>query len=347
MTDLTPTEISERPLVTFALFAYNQEQYIREAVEGAFAQTYEPLEIILSDDCSSDRTFEIMQEMAAAYEGPHEVRVRKNEVNFGTALHVQAVAKHSKGTIVVVAAGDDVSLPERCERIAYSWTSSAHVVSCIHSGAISFENCELSEEIRLPRTTSIISIKDRMNFLLEDRLPFLSPTCAYSRKLFDDFEPLMGGSIIEDGILAMRSLSVGAVLSIDEPLVRLRVQERSSGRGSVISEPDRWNRFMRSRIISYCNKIRDLSHAEIDKNSASMLDKMYRKKIRRLASFIISPMMSASNFMRVLFLARYALFYPSSASVMKRIADAFLVTGGYPSSRGFTLIKSTAKKLAR
>ena len=52
-TDAAPTP--DRPLVTFALFAYNQEQYIREAVEGAFSQTYEPLEIILSDDCSSDR----------------------------------------------------------------------------------------------------------------------------------------------------------------------------------------------------------------------------------------------------------------------------------------------------
>jgi len=47
LTEGTP----ERPLLTFALFGYNQEQYIREAVEGAFAQTYSPLEIILSDDC--------------------------------------------------------------------------------------------------------------------------------------------------------------------------------------------------------------------------------------------------------------------------------------------------------
>ena len=31
-----PDNATERPLVTFALFAYNQEEYIREAVEGAF-----------------------------------------------------------------------------------------------------------------------------------------------------------------------------------------------------------------------------------------------------------------------------------------------------------------------
>ena len=60
---MTPDTSPERPLVTFALFAYNQENYIRAAVEGAFAQTYQPLEIILSDDCSKDRTFEIMQRL--------------------------------------------------------------------------------------------------------------------------------------------------------------------------------------------------------------------------------------------------------------------------------------------
>jgi glycosyltransferase involved in cell wall biosynthesis len=35
------------PLVSFAVLGYRQEQYIREAIEGAFAQTYSPLEIIL------------------------------------------------------------------------------------------------------------------------------------------------------------------------------------------------------------------------------------------------------------------------------------------------------------
>jgi glycosyltransferase involved in cell wall biosynthesis len=46
----------DRPLISFMLFAYNQEHYIRRAVEAAMAQTYSPLEIILSDDASSDGT---------------------------------------------------------------------------------------------------------------------------------------------------------------------------------------------------------------------------------------------------------------------------------------------------
>ena len=111
----SPT-VSPTPLVTFALFAYNQEKFIREAVKGAFAQTYEPLEIILSDDCSTDRTFEIMKEMAAAYRGPHRVRAVQTPHNLGVVQHVLLRGREAAGDIVVLAAGDDVSLPERVAR---------------------------------------------------------------------------------------------------------------------------------------------------------------------------------------------------------------------------------------
>jgi glycosyltransferase involved in cell wall biosynthesis len=111
-TDL-PAATDERPLVTFALFAFNQERYIREAIEGAFAQTYSPLEIILTDDCSSDSTPSIMEEMAAAYCGPHRIVVRRGLRNVGTLTHVLYAARMAQGEFLVVAAGDDISVPER------------------------------------------------------------------------------------------------------------------------------------------------------------------------------------------------------------------------------------------
>lgn len=121
---MTQTPVADRPLITFALFAYNQEKFIREAVAGAFSQTFEPLEIILSDDCSTDRTFEIMQDMAATYKGPHRVRVRRNAINLGTLSHVLTVASESDGKFIVVGAGDDISLPQRAESLYEAWRQS-------------------------------------------------------------------------------------------------------------------------------------------------------------------------------------------------------------------------------
>ncbi|HYG27035.1 MAG TPA: glycosyltransferase family A protein, partial [Caulobacteraceae bacterium] len=106
-----------RPLATFILFAYNQERFVREAIAAALAQDYEPLEIILSDDCSSDRTFDFMQEMAAGYRGPHSVRAARTSRNLGVTQHVLGRGREARGEIVVVAAGDDISKPHRTSRI--------------------------------------------------------------------------------------------------------------------------------------------------------------------------------------------------------------------------------------
>ena len=104
---------SGAPLVTFALFAYNQERFVRDAVRGALAQDYSPMEIVLSDDCSRDGTFDAMRQEAAGYRGPNQVVVRRNPSNLGLAGHIDAVLSTARGSIILPAGGDDVSLAGR------------------------------------------------------------------------------------------------------------------------------------------------------------------------------------------------------------------------------------------
>ncbi len=115
------SDLQERPLVTFALFSYNQEQYIREAVEGAFSQTYSPLEIILSDDGSTDRTFNILSEMAASYKGPHKLIINRMAKNSGIANHINYVIDLANGELVILAAGDDISISTRATVLTEAW----------------------------------------------------------------------------------------------------------------------------------------------------------------------------------------------------------------------------------
>ena len=69
--------------VTFALLCYNQEKFIREALRGAFRQDYQPLEILISDDHSTDASFDILREEVANYSGPRTVRLVRNGENLG------------------------------------------------------------------------------------------------------------------------------------------------------------------------------------------------------------------------------------------------------------------------
>ena len=123
----------DKPLLTFVVLAYNQERFIREAVEGALAQTYSPLEIILSDDCSPDQTFEIMQQMAAEYHGPHKIVLNRNETNQGIGGHVNRVMELTHGELIVMAAGDDISLPHRTQRLYGVWEDSGRKAMSVFS----------------------------------------------------------------------------------------------------------------------------------------------------------------------------------------------------------------------
>ena len=94
-----PPETPERPLVSFFVTAYRQEHLVRASIEAAFAQTWSPLEILLSDDCSPDGTFAVMQEMAAAYSGPHRVILNRNPKNLGITAHVDRIMELDLGRL--------------------------------------------------------------------------------------------------------------------------------------------------------------------------------------------------------------------------------------------------------
>ena len=240
MTD-TPQTPQDRPLVTFALFAYNQEEYIREAVKAAFAQTYEPLEIILSDDCSSDRTFEIIQEMAAAYEGPHEVRVRRSTVNVGAGPHVSAVLAESNGEYIAFAAGDDISVEDRIDyaintirKITKNEKDSINVsflsaLTFIDEGGTEFGTQEVPKGWN--KTFYIDTSSTIFTFNISNLLNGSLTTSGPSRIIHRDVYTLFGGigddCFTEDIIYLFRTALVGNVLYSDKQTIRYRKHRNS------------------------------------------------------------------------------------------------------------------------
>ena len=342
--DEMPDNATDRPLVTFALFAYNQEEYIREAIEGAFAQTYEPLEIILSDDCSNDRTFNIMEEMARDYTGPHKVITRQGEINFGTAMHVHAVGRKSNGRLIVIASGDDISEPQRCNEIAEHWISAGMPICCLHSGAQFFDGCTDQDQGCVPPRTGTIADGAKSELWLhKGALPFLSPTCAYSRELFTEFEPMTGGSIIEDGVMTVRSLLCGRLISIDAPLVRIRRSAETAGTGYRLTKPARWNVFVRSRMIGYVDQSRDIARSKLGERARGTLAASNMKKARWLALFLIPETKRSGVLYRVVFVFKYVAFWPySGGTLVGKFADAFIVAG-FSNSAFYRIMRATIK----
>ena len=57
----------QNKLVSIAMATYNGEKYLKEQLDSIYAQTYKDIEVIVCDDCSSDKTVEILDEYKEKY----------------------------------------------------------------------------------------------------------------------------------------------------------------------------------------------------------------------------------------------------------------------------------------
>jgi len=219
-------ETQEKPLVSFVMLAYNQENLVREAIEGAFSQTYSPLEIIFSDDCSKDRTYEIMEQMVATYKGPHKIILNRNKTNLGIIGNFNRVSELVKGDLIITAAGDDISLPNRSEEMVRKWLSDRQN---IHSIYCAYQKILDNKTVIGEQLEPTLSADFDKEFLFDNSSP-LGAVCAYSSNCLRTFGPLIEGHPYEDKILAFRAALLGKIVYLPKVLVQYRVQHASSRR---------------------------------------------------------------------------------------------------------------------
>ena len=217
-------------LATFFLITYNQEQYVREAIEGAFSQTYRPLEIVISDDCSSDGTFQIIEEMTANYAGPHKLVVNRNRENLGLIGHINRITSLSSGELIVYAAGDDISLPYRTEKLVERYLASGRSASLIHSSVYLIDISGNRVGTRLP---PVISGCLNLGEIAVSGALIIGATTAFTRKIEETFGPIKYSKCIEDLVMGFRSALTGGLEYISEPLILYRHESGITARSDM------------------------------------------------------------------------------------------------------------------
>lgn len=228
---------NEKPLVSFVLLSYNQETFIQEAVMAALSQTYEPLEIIISDDCSRDDTFKIIQKLVHEYEGSHTILLNRNKKNLGIGPHVQYAVELSHGSYVVMAAGDDISLPNRVEssmKVIEKYGELGGVFGRYHA----FCNEFIDEGKWGPSHA-----KDGVLFSgdAEEWLKYSNrgktigtpgAVAMWNRKLFDLFSPMPSGVLAEDVVLGARAFIAGLGIAFTSAkIVKYRLHDMNNYSG--------------------------------------------------------------------------------------------------------------------
>ena len=102
-----------KPRVTIGVPVYNGQKYIGATLDSLVAQTYSNIEIIVTDNCSTDATPQIVQSCA---ERDPRIKYVRNVVNLGPARNYNASLKMAHGEYFKWCSSDDVCAPEFVEK---------------------------------------------------------------------------------------------------------------------------------------------------------------------------------------------------------------------------------------
>ena len=108
-----PDGLKNEPLVSVVVFTYNSEKYVIETLESVKAQTYQNIELVISDDCSSDETCILcnkwIDKNGSFFNG---IKLITYPRNTGIVFNLNRGLKAASGEWIKIIAGDDLLLEQ-------------------------------------------------------------------------------------------------------------------------------------------------------------------------------------------------------------------------------------------
>jgi len=104
------------PKVSIIMGVYNCENTLHEAIDSILNQTFQDWEFIICDDCSTDGTYQILEEYKQQY--PNKFIILSNSQNSHLAASLNHCLQYASGEYIARMDGDDLSVPCRLEKLS-------------------------------------------------------------------------------------------------------------------------------------------------------------------------------------------------------------------------------------
>ena len=256
------------PQVSLIITSYNQQEYLREAIESAIDQTVAAFEIIVADDHSTkDGSIETIREYAARY--PGLVRCLFQEKNVGIPKNRNSALRMVKGDYVAILDGDDRLLPGFIERhgVALTANPQAHV-----SYSNRYDINQRGE--RRPRDRSPQPSGDVLAYIARGRKAIL-------RSMVAKYDLVKAAGFLDENhyhydgfILTLRLAKLTPFVYLPEPLMEKRDHAGGTSKGISFSEKERCFQDVLAEIMRVT--------AELPEKDKRAISKIWLAKISRL-----------------------------------------------------------------
>ncbi len=243
------------------VMTYNQESTCIAAIQSLVSQTHKLDLILVSDDCSTDSTFALIQEFCEKKSTTGQIEYYKNEKNLGLISHFNLlVQKYLLSTDLVFSnSGDDESEPTRVSEFLTRYrTLGSPRYYLGHSYVISVTGEK--SEIRVP---PIETMKNHPGLLPVASAYHIGASQVFTGALFWDFGPILFEECYEDLTLGYRALLKDAYDFVPLPLVKYGTGGISNWQKNPLAKKrSRFCSTLTQRIVDTI-KSGDLSHLSV------------------------------------------------------------------------------------
>ncbi len=268
------------PKLSYVFLSYNREKYVRAALESAFAQDYKgELEYIISDDCSTDSTFDIIKECVAAYKGNRRIVVTQTPRNLHLAGNTNHALQFVTSDWIVRADDDDLATPDRCTIIGQA-IATCPDATCVFNRMDTFTDAQETEvlaQLSASRTElPPLQIHD-INDGFDPLAAFSEPLClhqVWSMKHFRTFGKLPDdANFVDDVVSLYRCAILGKILIL--PAVTMYIR---NGSGNMSRGGDDGKRGYDAiiRLEKFNDTYQNITLRPIEETVQAVMD--YRKK---------------------------------------------------------------------
>lgn len=243
LTKLNKYCIDQKMKLAIVLITYNQEEFIREALDGIRLQTRQPNEVVIADDGSPDNTAEIIKAYVKEYGLEERWRLLMSPYNRGINENLQNAIDHTTSDIILPIAGDDVALKNRVETVGRIFSENLNTFHIVTSAYI------------IDETGKNIGVVNHNNKIFNNPLAAIknglpnTSSCglAFRREIIDIFGKLPLDIPNEDGQLLFRGIIYGGLFASSEKTIKYRIHNKSASSWlrNFLSNDAYFNRFIK------------------------------------------------------------------------------------------------------
>lgn len=210
--------MAEKPLVSVVMPVYNASRFLRQAIESVLSQTYQNLELIAVDDCSTDDSLQILREYQNRDERLHVIA---GETNQGVSRVRNRGIQEAKGKYIALLDSDDVWVNTKLERqIALLTENNAEIAYC----SVDF----IDEQDRRMKSFIVPPSTDYREMLV--RCFFICSTVVIDAELLKE-HPFRSDFYHEDFLLWLELLAL-PVKAVGEPSVQTYYRQIAGSRSN-------------------------------------------------------------------------------------------------------------------